>query len=550
MVGKGRLVIGVDLNATELCVVGMRGSWARAEVVCVGSAPMPAGAMEGSSIGDPPAVAEALRKLLSLMNVEAREAVFGMSGRNVLTRVLDIPNVPDSEMRPVIQGELVHYQILRDDTGAFDYLRLQRPEGPSEGSPQALVMAAEDTVLHGYRMVAELAGLQLIAVEPALLAMYRVAFARIQNEPAALCLALSSSEVEISIISQGQIRLYRRVDMGRNSLVGIPQAARNGRSSARPAAVMLLHADEEETAAPEGLPADPERQINVTGASNLVLEIQRSLDYYSSQYPQAGEIGCAVVTTNDPELQPLAGWLAQALSLDTALAELPAAADAPPSLTAQLSAKEGLRFLGAIGLAMHELPGHPDMVPCFDLSNSRQRRRVAALGSRSRTLALSLAGLFLVGAGLLDFTLGHKASDLDRKLQARVSELKARQKVRQDILDTIQAQTTQLQMLQTRGLPFPQIMDAVARSVAPEAGLTGVSLEASGRLLVTGEAANDKAIIRTLEGLKNTPLFENTSLDTFDRKTNSPTRGLLVTFEISSKLVGADHPAPAAPGAH
>jgi hypothetical protein len=92
-------------------------------------------------------------------------------------------------------------------------------------------------------------------------------------------------------------------------------------------------------------------------------------------------------------------------------------------------------------------------------------------------------------------------------------------------------------------------MDSVAGAIAPEAGLTAINLDSGGRLLITGEAANEKAIIRTLEALKVCPYFENTSLDGFDSKAQ-PNQVTLVRFQISSKLAGVGQPTPSAPGAH
>ncbi len=550
MAGKGRLVLGVDMNASEICIVGMRGTWANAQVVCAGSTPMPAGAIEGSAITDPVAVSEALRKLLSLINTGTRDVVFGMSGRNVLTRALDIPNVPDNELRTVIQGELVHYQILRDTTGAFDYMRLHKPEDAPEAGPQALVMAAEDAVVHNYRTVAEMAGVQLIALEPVLPAMYRVAFARVQSQEAALCLALSGGEVEISVISHGEIRLYRRVDMGRSLLGAGPMAAaRSSKANARPG-VFLLNTEEEEADAPEEAPTAPDRQINIAAASSLVLEIQRSLDYYTSQYPQFGTVGCAVVATNEPEMEPLAAWLGQALSFETTLAELPAAKDAPPAVAAQLTGPDKLRFLGAIGLAMHALTDQPKTVPCFNLSNLQSVQRARPTGSRARIVSLAACGLFLLLGVGLGVMLGRQAGDLAHTLEQRQAELKSKQKYKQEVVDAIQAQITQLTLLQPKGMPFPRVMDAVANSVAPEIGLTGIDLDKDGKLLVTGEAGNEKAIIRMLETLKNNPYFDSTSLDAFDRKTGAPNRAPVVTFQISAHLAGMSHPTPTTASAH
>jgi type IV pilus assembly protein PilM len=551
MAGKGRLILGIDLNASEICVTAMRGTWANPEVVAVGSAPMPPGALEGAGIINPEAIAEALRRVLNQMGVGTRDAVIGIPGRSVLTRVLDIPNVPDKEMGAVIQGELAHYKILRDNTGAFDYMRLQKPDDAPESSAQVLVMAAEETVVSSYRTVADLADLNIIALEPVLLAMYRVAFTKVQHDSSVLCLAISNGEVEITVLNQGQIRLYRRVDMGRNSLMTSVRPASSAAAPGNKPAARLLYSEDEEEAAPaeEASEEGTERQINVAAASSLVVEIQRSLDYYSSQYAQAEPVYRAVVATHDPELKPIAEWLAQALTMDTTVADLPTNGAASPTVFARLEASDGLRYLGAIGLAMRTLINPPASMPRFDLSTGQQKRKTIQFGRRSPAIALALSTLFLLVGLLSAFIFYHKASSLSSALEVRKAEWQRMQKVQQDVLSQMQAQVDQLHILAAKGLPVPRIMDSVASAVAPDTGLTAISLDSGGRLLITGEAANEKAIIRTLEALKSCPYFENTSLDGFDSKTQ-PNKVTLVRFQISSKLAGIGQPTPSAPGAH
>jgi hypothetical protein len=387
-----------------------------------------------------------------------------------------------------------------------------------------------------------------------LLAMYRVAFPKVQAASSALCLAISNGEVEITVISQGQIRLYRRIDMGRHNLfTGAARVeAPTPQYDSKPAARPLFTEEEEEPAAAESGPAAVARQINVAAASSLVVEIQRSLDYYSSQYTQAETVTHAVLATHDPELKALAGWLGQALSVEMAVAELPADGAASPAVFAQLDGPESVRYLGAVGLALHALPGAPTAIPQFDLSTGQKERKTiqVGFGERRPMIALALSVLFLVTGGTFAFSIGRKASSLASALEGRKAELQRKQKTRQDLLNRVQAQAEQLRVLSVKGIPFPRIMDTVAVAVAPEVGLTGISLDPTGKLLITGEAANEKALIKTLEGLKSSPFFEGTSLDGFDSKTPPGATTALVRFQISAKLVGTDAPATTTASAH
>ena len=87
-----------------------------------------------------------------------------------------------------------------------------------------LLMASEKTVVSGYQAVSEHAGLRLLALEPTLLAMYRIGWLLARDQPRAVCLSVSQQRSEVAVIEDGEIRLYRRVDVGSDSLFPPPFA--------------------------------------------------------------------------------------------------------------------------------------------------------------------------------------------------------------------------------------------------------------------------------------------------------------------------------------
>src|SRR5262245_55895495 len=123
MANLKRTVLGVEIGAREVRMVEMRGG-NPPHILKPGAVPLPAGAMDGDRIVQVEAVADIIRGLHSRLGCQSRSAVVGMGVQGVVTRILAIPRVPDSELRIVIEGELAHYQILRAGTGAFDFFRL------------------------------------------------------------------------------------------------------------------------------------------------------------------------------------------------------------------------------------------------------------------------------------------------------------------------------------------------------------------------------------------------------------------------------------------
>src|SRR5262245_53603119 len=205
MAKQSRSLLGIDITPYEIRVAEFRTAGRQDQIVQVGSTRTPAGSMHGDRISDPGAVASTLRGLLSRMAVSTKAAVVGIGPQQVITHVLDIPHVPDDEIRTVVEGELAHLHVLPTGTGAFDYLKIDAPPSKEDGAPQALVMAAESKTVSAAVEVASLAGLQLIAIEPALAAMYRFAYAQLHDLASVAFLSVGYSKSEIAILDHGDI---------------------------------------------------------------------------------------------------------------------------------------------------------------------------------------------------------------------------------------------------------------------------------------------------------------------------------------------------------
>lgn len=533
MAAHGRPILGIDIGPTEITVVELHGTWSDAQMVRSGKTASPPRAVDAGRITDVAAVATALRALIDELGITTRDAVLSIAECCVVTRVLDIPVVPANELRTVIEGELAHYQILGNTSGAFDFMPLAKRENDTETGPQALVMAAEEQIVTGYRSVAELAGLHLIAVEPTLLASYRAAFAAIQTHTVAACLAIGRHESEITVTCKGQIRLYRRIDIGRDTLIiersgAAADTVRPSTNSAR-----VPFGDVPEEVAPEvDTHSDQPRLINPSSASSLTVELQRSLDYFASQSPEESTIERLVLAIPVPELAPLEAWFTQAIAIDTVIAGLPASRQTGSGD----NGPENVRYLCAAGLAMRELPGLPPAMPRFDLSSQQRNRAVVSTARRTLSMALGASAAAVLLGALLAFQVGIRANRAEQELSHLRDEVKAQELVRQEYIASVQSRQDLLRQLRIQGFPFPRIMDSVSASVAEKVGLTSVALDGGGRLTVNGDANNEKDVIKTLENLRKVPFFDSVSMDTFDKQAPTINTGWLVRFQISCQL--------------
>lgn len=532
MAGQGRPILGVDINPIEICVVEMQGSWPAVQVLQTDSTPTPPGSLEGGRIADAAVLAAALRDLLNRMRVTTRDAVMGMGDRSIITRTLDIPKAPESEVRTILQGELAHYQILHEHIETFDYVHITAPEGAPDQTPHVLVMAAEDAVVAGYCEVAERAGLHLLALEPSLLALYRAAFPQLLANKTSVCLSIGHGDIEIAIADEGRLRLYRRLDITTADLLpSRPEAAAAPGQAATSSHLTLLGEPENEEPEEEQVQSAA-GELNIAAANNLVIEMQRCLNFYRRECGQEEPFDYLIVATNVPALSRVAEWIASSTGMRVV------------SVEHALVGREGegpggsVRAVAAVGLAMFEAPGLPASVPRLNLSVQRRHEALVTAARKRFTAGLAAGVAAALVLCVITMRIGAGANRLDDNVADLTQDLKAEKQVQQRKVGEAQSRQALLKSLGGTGMPIPDIVDSIASAVDPHAGLLELGVHQTGAVDLSGEATNEKVIINTLEGLKKCPYLTSASLDSFDSSLSNQSQQKVYRFQMSAQLAG------------
>ncbi len=525
MANPKRTVLGVEIGAREVRMVEMRGGGAQPQILKAGFVPLPPGAMDGDRIVQVEVVADLIRGLHNRLNCQARAAVVGMGVQSVVSRIFSIPRVPDAELRTVVEGELTHYQILQAGTAAFDYFRLDASTFNSDALPSVQVMAVDERIAQGYRLTIEKAGLQLLALEPITLALYRAAFPMIETEPAALCLAITPQRSELSIVDHTHLRLSRRVEIGSNDFIvgrktgaGSPGGPVNlggestadltgGRSGPR-----ALY-NEEDTAElnPGGLAAGTNqggtgplgsgtRPLGSVSPSNvgdiipqaaaaLANEVQRSLDYYRREFPNSTAIGRVILTTNDPEAERVSEWLQDALRMDVRVVETPTDPSLPPQTVTMLEPPQGLRFLGAAGLALHALTPDWKQVPRFNLATAAAAGGMVPVERDRLTASMIISVCILFGGLFFAFLYNRSATIEQHRVDSKKNTLIGSTKDYNAKLKDLQEESVLAGIIKTDNLPVPGLMDVITGALPKSGiGLTNVTIDRKGKITLEGNA--------------------------------------------------------------
>src|SRR5438132_11603443 len=175
---KQRAIIGIDVSPDEIRGACVRVIGGAPQLTAVASVPTPPGAIDEEGLLNTQDVAEAIRRLCAQLEPRPSGVAIGMTNCSLVARIMEIPPVPDGEVRAVLRGEMDHYRILPAGQSAFDFYRLPERTTTNENSEEetvsrVLLMGAEERMVASYRGAIDWSGMNLVAVEPGAIAILR-----------------------------------------------------------------------------------------------------------------------------------------------------------------------------------------------------------------------------------------------------------------------------------------------------------------------------------------------------------------------------------------
>lgn len=558
-------VLGIDILIGEVRVVEMTGRWDSPRVLRVLAGRIPPREQENGSIQSAASVGGAIRDLISEHNIRSRMAVIGLRDRLATTIALEVPPVPAGELRTVVQTELEHYHIIPPG-GAFDYIQLVSSVGEAPKAVQVVAAATDSTNAAVCADVADRAGLSPLILETRLLSLYRAALPQLLTQESSVCLAMDESSCSLFFVWDGAVRLHRHLDLGHAGLVANrdlwPPEDEGPVIAAPSTGPRMMAPDEDEVV--QGQPG--EGPFIRVALEELTVQVERSIDFFHRQFPNAPMPELLVVSCHRPDVAPLAEMLGDSLGVATELvAPLGAEALLPQGESFAAAAGRALRalpggavpesdeaaamsFNGAVGAAMRALSARPGADLCLSLSPpelGQIQLRTAQMGLVT-SLVVSLA---IVATGIVSgYLLGTRARSVEHFNEDRGLELTAKQTAYRTAAGQVEADISRMSSLKPRGLPVPYIVDMLSGTVAARAGLTEIAIDGAGKVRLVGEAADERAMIDTLNQLKVSPCLTGMALDSFDR-TLTVEAAPTIQFRASAGIVGAPAPKPGKGGA-
>jgi type IV pilus assembly protein PilM len=387
----------------------------RPELVSLGQVGLPPRAVVDGVILDLPAVRVALERCVKEGGFSAGDVYLGIAGLRAITRELEMPLVPDSEIDAAVRLQALDVVPFAIDKALISARALEETVGPN-GLPErrVLIAAAHRDLVDPLVEVVTAAGLTPVSVEPTSSAMIRALFdpATATDGPEAI-ISIGAGLTTVAVHESGVPHFVRTIAEGGDAV-----------TAAIAGALDLPMADAEVTkrnlddAAPHirvALGAAREASMSLIG------ELRSSVDYYATLTGRS-PVRRVVVTGGGSRLSGFVEQLQQQLRLPVAPGSALDRIDCsrlklPPEEIGRLDSAVAV----VVGLA---LPGPKgvkelDLLP-QEVVAGRKRKRI----ERAFVLVGIVAVAAMAGLGVLRFLKVHDAENQVAGLQGQIAGLK------------------------------------------------------------------------------------------------------------------------------
>lgn len=283
-------VVGLDVGSSSVKAVELRPSGDAYDLVGLGLAQVPGGAIQGGEIKQPAAVQQAIRQALEQGGIQAADAVIGVSGGAVIAKRVTLPRMSEAELGESIRWEAEQHIPFDIDDVALDF-QVLRQEGPQL---EVMLVAVKKGKVQSYADAVSGAGLNVVVVDVDVFALEtQHEYNFHDNAKEVVALVNIGHETTNTNIVQGGVNVYARDVFvgGRQYAATIAQ-----RFDLGPVEAEALVRGERGAVAW----AEVEPVLDLV-SQELGQEIQRTLDYFGStaEHERIQRIflsgGCALV---------------------------------------------------------------------------------------------------------------------------------------------------------------------------------------------------------------------------------------------------------------
>ncbi|MBI3379232.1 type IV pilus assembly protein PilM [Candidatus Gottesmanbacteria bacterium] len=341
-----KLLVGLDIGTQTIKAVQMSREKNRNQLLAAGYIPTPTKvtSLNSKNSNNDQIMADSINRLVHDMKISTSDVSASLPSANVITRVLELPLMSDSELASSIQWEAEQYIPMPLSKVKLDFTVINRDEQTTK--MKLLLIAAPIDLIEKYMHIITLAGLNPTALETEILAASRSITTSFPTLSQAMVISCGATTTEVALLHEQMLVYTKSIPLGGNTLT---------RAIAEELGFEFPQAEEYKKT--YGLDEDKlEGKIAKSIApyfTSLYSEIEKNIAYFKEQYPK-DEITNLTICGGGAKLPGLVLAFTKNLGLDSQISNPFINLTIDPNILPSLSPDAPV-YTQAIGLALKDV---------------------------------------------------------------------------------------------------------------------------------------------------------------------------------------------------
>lgn len=202
---------GLDIGRTFIKVAQVDVSGGKKVLVAASIAPTPGGGIQSESPVDLSRVSDVIKSVVEQAKIETDRCAISLIESQVVTRLIQLPNLTDKELAAAINWEAEQYVPLPIKDVILQYKIVNRPQA-ANGKMDVLLIAAPKRVVQKYLNIVKGANLRADVVETESAALAR-SLTR-STDPVTIIVSMGALSTELVITQNSSVLFTRSIASG------------------------------------------------------------------------------------------------------------------------------------------------------------------------------------------------------------------------------------------------------------------------------------------------------------------------------------------------
>lgn len=205
-------IFGLDVGRSFIKVAQVDVSGGKKRLVTAASVPAPSGGIQSESAVDLKKISEAVKDCVRAAKINTDKCVVSLVESQVVTRLIQLPELTDKELSSAINWEAEQYIPLPIKEVSLEYQVISRPQVKGGGKMNVLLIAVPKRTIAKYLSIVRDSGLKVEVLETESTALARALTAA--ADPASIIVSIGAISTELVITSGGNVVFTRSIASG------------------------------------------------------------------------------------------------------------------------------------------------------------------------------------------------------------------------------------------------------------------------------------------------------------------------------------------------